>query len=139
VVVGIEVEVPEQHLALTISLSRVTDAGSSMSHLIEIRFARPDELPFGGISRVTNIGMKGMETEAGESLVGTSINIAPGQFLFGLLAVPDIVQQNVQRLRTQNWLDLALVFGDGTAYTLSIEKGAAGERAIREALAKWGQ
>jgi hypothetical protein len=138
-VVALDVEVPEQHLALAISLSRVTDAGAGMSHLIEIRFARPEQLPFGGISRITNIAMKGTETEAGESLVGTSINIAPGQFMFGLLGVPDVVQQNVQRLRTQNWLDLALVFGNDAAYTLSIEKGAGGERAINEALAKWGQ
>lgn len=139
VVVTLDVEVPEQHLALAILLSRVTDAGAGMSHLLEMRFAHPEEMPFGGISRITNIAMQGSETEAGESLVGTSINIEPGQFMFGLLGVPDVVKQNVQRLRTQGWLDLALVFGNGDSYTLTIEKGAAGERAINEALAKWGQ
>jgi hypothetical protein len=138
-VVALDVEIPEPHLALAISLSRVTDAGAGMSHLLEIRFARPEELPFGGIARITNIAMKGTQTDAGESLVGSSINIAPGQFMFGLLGVPDVVQQNVQRLRMQNWLDLLLLFGNGTAYTLSIEKGAGGQRAIDEALAKWGQ
>jgi hypothetical protein len=138
-VVALDVEIPEQHIALAMSLSRVTEAGTGMSHLLEIQFARPEELPFGGISRLTNIAMKETETDAGESLVGTSINIAPGQFMFGLLGVPDVVQQNVQRLRTQNWLELALLFGNGAAYALTIEKGAGGERAINEALAKWGQ
>jgi hypothetical protein len=71
--------------------------------------------------------------------VGTSINIAPGQFMFGLLGVPDVVQQNVQRLRTQNWLDFALIFANGAPYTLSVEKGASGERAVNEALAQWGE
>jgi hypothetical protein len=137
-VVTLDVEIPQQHIALTMTLSRVADAGG-MSHLLELRFAKPEELPGGGISRITNIALKGAETEAGESLVGTSINIAPGQFMFGLLGVEDVVKQNVQRLRTQGWLDLALVFANGAPYTLSIEKGAAGERALNEALAKWGQ
>lgn len=138
-VVTIDVEIPEQHMAIAMSFSREADAGAGMSHLLEVRIARPEQLPFGGISRIANIAMKGTQTEPGQSLVGTSINIAPGQFMFGLLGVPDVVQQNLQRLRTQNWLDFALIFENGAPYTLSVEKGASGERAINEALAKWGQ
>jgi hypothetical protein len=138
-VVTLDAEIPEQHIALTMSLSRVGDAGSGMSHLLEISFAKPEELPFGGISRISNIAMKAAESDPGESLVGTSINIAPGQFMFGLLGVEDVVRQNVQRLRTQNWLDFTIIFASGAAYTLTIEKGASGERAFNEALAKWGQ
>jgi hypothetical protein len=138
-VVTVEVEIPEQHVALAMSLSREADASAGMSHLLELRFALPDQLPFGGISRVANIAMKGSQTEPGQSLVGTSINIAPGQFMFGLLGVPDVVQQNVQRLRTQNWFDLALIFANGAPYTLSVEKGASGEQALNEALAQWGE
>jgi hypothetical protein len=138
-VVTLDAEIPQQHIALNLTLSRVGDAGAGMSHLLELHFAKPEELPFGGIARITNIAMKGAETEAGESLVGTSINIAPGQFMFGLLGVEDVVRANVQRLRTQSWLGLTLVFGSGATYTLSIEKGAGGERAFNEAFAKWGQ
>ncbi len=138
-VVTLDAEIPQQHIALNLTLSRVTDAGAGMSHLLELHFAKPAELPFGGIARITNIAMKGAETDAGESLVGTSINIAPGQFMFGLLGVDDVVRANVQRLRTLSWLDLTLVFGNGATYTLSIEKGAGGERALNEAFAKWGQ
>jgi hypothetical protein len=138
-VVTLDVEIPQPHMVLTMTLSREGNAGAGMSHLLELRFAKPEELPFGGITRISNIVMKGAETEAGESLVGTSINIAPGQFMFGLLGVEDVVKQNVQRLRTQSWLDLIVVFANGATYTLSIEKGAAGERALNEALAKWGQ
>jgi hypothetical protein len=138
-VVTVDAEIPQQHIALNLTLSRVTDAGAGMSHLLELRFAKPEELPFGGITRITNIAMKGTETDGGESLVGTSINIAPGQFMFGLLGVEDVVRANVQRLRAQSWLDLTLVFGSGATYTLSIEKGAGGQRAFNDAFAKWGQ
>jgi hypothetical protein len=138
-VVTLEVQIPEPKLALTATISHVTDAGSSMSHLLELRFGQPQDAPMGGVSRVSNIGLKREETGAAESLVGTSINIAPGQFMFGLLGVEDVVKQNVERLRTQNWIDFTLIFGNGAAYTLSVEKGASGTRALNEALAKWGQ
>jgi hypothetical protein len=138
-VVTLDVQIPDPHLALTVKISRVAEAGASMSHLFELQFAQPQDAPFGGVSRVSNIGMKGAETEAAESLVGTSISIAPGQFMFGFLGVEDVIKQNVQRLRTQNWLDFTLIFQNGAAYTLSVEKGASGARAINEALAQWGQ
>jgi hypothetical protein len=138
-VVALDVQIPDPHIALTATISRVSEAGSSMSHLLELQFGRPQDAPFGGVARLSSIAMKGAETESGESLVGTSINIAPGQFMFGLLGVPDVVQQNVQRLRTQGWLDFTVIFGNGAAYTLSVEKGPSGTKVINEALAKWGQ
>jgi hypothetical protein len=42
-------------------------------------------------------------------------------------------------LRTQKWLDLTLIFANNAAYTLTVEKGASGERVLNEAFAKWGQ
>jgi hypothetical protein len=138
-VVSLDAEFPEPHVALAMTISRVADAGSAMSHLLELRFGQPQDAPFGGVSRVSNIGMKGTESDAAESLVGTSINIAPGQFMFGLLGVDDVIKQNVQRLRTQSWLDITIVFENGAAYTLSVAKGTSGERALNDALAKWGQ
>ncbi len=137
-VVTLDAEIPDPHVTLAMTLSRVADSGG-ISHLLELRFAQPEELPLGGIARVSNIAMKSAETDAGESLVGTSINIAPGQFMFGLLGVEDVVKQNVERLRTQSWLEFTIIFGNGAAYTLSVEKGASGQKAIDEALAKWGQ
>jgi hypothetical protein len=138
-VVTLDAEIPDPHVVLTMTLSRVGDAGAGMSHLLELQFAKPEELPFGGISRVSNIALKGSETGISDSLVGTSINIAPGRFMYGLLGVADVVKQNMESLRTQKWLEFALIFGNGAAYTLTVEKGATGERAINDALAKWGQ
>jgi hypothetical protein len=138
-VVTLDAEIAEPAVALAMTLSHVTDASSGMSHLFELHFQIPAQSPLGGVSRVTNISMRSTPDSAGETMVGTSINIAPGQFMFGLLGVSDIVQQNLQRLRQQDWLDLTLISGNGATYTLSVEKGASGARAISEALASWGQ
>jgi hypothetical protein len=138
-VVTLDVEIPEPHLTMSMVLSRNLEAGAGMSHLIELRFAKPQELPFGGISKIANIAMRGTETEGGDALAGTGVDIAPGQFMFGLLGLPDLVQQNLQRLRSESWLAISVVFANGAISTLVVEKGSAGERAINDALAKWGQ
>ncbi len=137
-VVTLDVEIPDPHLAMSLVISRNQEAGAGMSHLIELRFAKPGEL-FGGIAKIANIAVKASEAEPGDALAGTSVNIAPGQFMFGLLGLPDMVQQNVQRLRSPGWLAINIVFVNGAAYTLAVEKGTAGERAINDALAKWGE
>jgi hypothetical protein len=138
-VLTLEAEIPEPHISVSMVLSRNAKAGAGMSHLLELRFAKPQELPYGGIVKIANIAAKSSETEAGDALAGTSVDIAPGQFMFGLLGLPEIVQQNIQHLRSKGWLAINIVFADGSAYTLAIEKGAAGERAIDAALAQWGQ
>lgn len=139
-VVTLDVEIPDPHLTMSMVLSRNLEAGAGMSHLIELRFAKPQELPFGGISKISSIAMRGTETEGGgDALAGTGVDIAPGQFMFGLLGMPDLVQQNLQRLRSESWLAISIVFANGGTYTLVVEKGSAGERIINDALAKWGQ
>ena len=138
-VITLEVEISEPHLTMSIAVSRNLEPGAGMSHLIELRFAKPQELPFGGIRAITSVATRGTETEASDLLGGTSVDIGPGQFMFGLLALPDVVQQNLQRLRTQDWLAVSFVFANGAAYTLVVEKGSAGERVINDVLAKWGQ
>lgn len=138
-VATLDVEIPEPHMALSMVLSRNLEAGAGMSHLIELRFAKPQELPFGGISKIASISMLATETEGGDVLDGTSVDIAPGQFMFGLLGLPDVVQQNMQRLRSPGWLAIGIVFASGATHTLEVEKGSAGERVINDVLTKWGQ
>jgi len=138
-IVTLDAEISDPPIALAMTLARVTDPSSGMSHLFELSFRSPAPAPLGGVARVSNIAMRASQDSASESLVGTSVNIAPGQFMFGLLGVADVVRENLQRLRGENWLDFTLVFGNGAAYTLSVEKGASGERAMSDALASWGQ
>ncbi len=138
-VLALDAEIPERQLAMTMTIARETETGGGMSHTFEIGFARPDQVPFGGISGVSKIVMKGAETELGDDLIGTSITVGPGNYLFGLLDTPDALRRNVELLRTRPWLGVLIVFGDGQAQMLNVEKGASGQRAIDDALAKWGQ
>jgi hypothetical protein len=138
-IVTLDAEVADPPVALAMTLARVTDSSSGMSHLFELSFRSPAQSPLGGVARVSNIAMRTSQDGTGESLIGTSVNIAPGHFMFGLLGVADVVHDNLQRLRGEGWLDFTLVFGNGATYTLSVEKGASGGRAMSDALASWGQ
>jgi hypothetical protein len=138
-VVMLEAEIPERSLAMTVTIGRDSESGAAMSHVFEISFARPEQLPFGGISSVPKIVMKEAETDPGDDLVGTGTRVGPGSYLFGLLGTPDSIQRNIQLLRTRRWLGVLINFADGQAQMLNAEKGASGQKAIDEALAKWGQ
>jgi hypothetical protein len=137
-IVVLDAQVPERQIALTLSISREPEGGG-MSHMFELQFAHPETLPFGGISDVPKIVMKGSETDPGEDLIGTSIPIDSSRYLFGLLGTPDALARNVAALRSRPWLGILISFMQGPAQMLNIEKGTAGQRAINDALVKWGQ
>jgi len=101
VVVTFDIQIPDRQIDLSVSLSRNSDASGGMSHLFEFRFAHPNDLPFGGISRVTGIAMKNAEGESGDDLIGSGLAIAPGSYMFGLLDVTDIAKENLRLLRTR--------------------------------------
>jgi hypothetical protein len=136
--VVLDVQIPERQIALTMSISREAEGGG-MSHMFELQFARPEALPFGGISTVPKIVMKTSETDLGDDLIGTSIPVGGGTYLFGLLGTQDALSRNVQALKSRPWFGILINFAQGQKQILNIEKGAAGQKAINDALAKWGQ
>jgi len=137
-VIVLDAQIPERQIALTMSISREPDGGG-MSHMFELQFAHPESLPFGGISSVPKIVMKASDTELGDDLIGTSIPVDPGRYLFGLLSTPDALTRNIEAMRSKPWMGILINFPQGPAQMLNVEKGSPGQRAINDALAKWGQ
>jgi hypothetical protein len=137
-VVVLDARIPERQIELTLSISR--DAGDAgTSHMIDLRFAHPQALPYGGISAVPKIVMKGGETDLGDDLIGTGFSVGPGRFLFGLLDTQDSLSRNAEALRSRPWMGILINFAEGPAQMLNVEKGSPGQRALDDALAKWGQ
>jgi hypothetical protein len=137
-VIVLDAQIPERQIALTMSISQEAEGGG-MSHMFELQFARPESLPFGGIAGVPKIVMKSSETEVGDDLIGTSIPVDSGRYLFGLLSTPDALMRNIEALRSKPWMGILMNFQQGPAQMLNVEKGGPGKRAITDALAKWGQ
>jgi len=136
-VIMLDAQIPERQIVLTMSIAR--EAGGAGTHLIDMRFAHPQALPFGGISAVPKIVMKAAETDLGDDLIGRSFSAGEGRFLFGLLDMQDSLARNIEALRSRPWMGILINFADGPMQMLNIEKGSSGQRAFDDALAKWEQ
>jgi hypothetical protein len=134
-----DLEIPERHLNMTISVRRNTDKALPASHTIEIMFNLPPDFPFGGISNVPGILMKQAEQTRGSPLAGLAVKVTAGFFLVGLSSAEADMQRNLELLKDRAWFDIPVVYGNGRRAILAVEKGTPGERAFNEAFAAWGQ
>ncbi len=132
-----DVEIPERHLTMTWSLRRNSDPALQASHTIEIKFELPPDFTGGGVSNMPGILMKDSEEVRGMPLAGVGVKVTNRYFIIGLNATDADVQRNVQLLKTHEWFDIPIVYGNGSRALLTMEKGAPGDRAFAEAFAAW--
>ena len=136
-VVTLDLLIPERGLAMAMAIRRDASDDTAMTHLLEFKFSDRKGAPFDGIAGIGNIVMKQADGSRGSALAGLSIKVAPGVFLFGLSVDKDDARHNAEALRALSRLDIPVTFADGSAATISVNKGESGERAFGAALADW--
>jgi hypothetical protein len=130
-----DLEIPERHMRMTLSLRRNPDKVLPASHTIEIAFQPPGA--FGEIASIPALLMKSRERADGSRLAGVTAKVTSGLFLVGLSAADPEMQRNLQMLKEQSWFDIPLMYDNGRRAILAVEKGAPGERAFQEAFTAW--
>jgi hypothetical protein len=130
-----EITIPERRASVAWSLRKNHDPALPASHVLELRFAMPEDMKGGGVQNVPGILVKEREEARGKPLEALSVRLSGGSFLIGL-AVSD-AQPNATLLKEESWLDIPLVYADGSRAILTIEKGSAGDRAFEAAFAAW--
>jgi len=130
-----QLQIPERHISMTMSLRPNSDKTLHASHTIDIVFKVPSDFPFGGISNVLGILMKEAEQTRGAPLALTSVKITTGVFLIGLSAADSDMQRNWELLDGRSWFDIPIVYNNGRRAILAIEKGTPGQRVFKEAFA----
>jgi hypothetical protein len=138
-VVRADIEVPDKHMTVTLTLRRNTDQALPASHTIEIMFNLPPDFPGGGIANVPGVLMKASEQARGTPLAGLAVKVTNGFFLIGLSAVDTDVQRNIQLIKERPWFDIPVVYTNGGRAILALEKGPPGDRAFADAFAAWGK
>jgi hypothetical protein len=136
-VITLDLVIPERDLAMRMAIRHDAGEDVAMTHLLEFKFSDRRGAPVDGIAGLGNILMKEVDGSRGSALAGLSIKVAPGMFLFGLSAERDDARHNAETLRTLSRLDILVKFADGSAATISFNKGASGERVFEAALADW--
>lgn len=134
-----EVTIPERRMTVTMTIRRNLDQTLPASHTIEILYALPRDFQFGGVAEVPGVLMKVSEQARGIPLVGQAVRVTNGFFFVGLSGFDMDRTNNLQALKTRPFFDIPMRYDAGRRAILTVEKGAAGDRAFEEALQAWGQ
>jgi hypothetical protein len=129
------VEIPERRTTLSWFLRRNTDRNLAASHTVEISFNLPADFQAGGVASVPGIMMKQSEEVRGSPLAKSAVKAMKGVFTIELSAIDADVQRNVRLLKEQQWLDIPIVYTNGSRALLALEKGPPGDRAFAEVFA----
>jgi hypothetical protein len=134
-----DVEIPERHLRMSLTMRRNSEQTLPASHTIEVLFSTPPDFPPGGITDVPGILMDQAEQSRGAPLTGLRVKVAEGFFLIGLSAVESDAQRNVQLLKERSWLHIPIAYKNGVRALMALEKGVPGDRVFNDAFAAWKQ
>jgi hypothetical protein len=134
--IQLDLDVPGRKVFLTMTMRR-EPAGSSMSHLFEIRFIGPDRKPDPDISNIAGIVMTSADMTKPMSLTGQVVNVTPGVFMFGLSALASDQEQNLRKLIDSPWIGIPLSYRNGATGVLTFEKGAEGDKVFNEVFRRW--
>jgi hypothetical protein len=135
--VSVDIEIPARGLMVFLTIRPNRDPVASVSHFLETKFYTSRDFQHGGVSSVRGIMMKPFEHAVGTPLHGHVARLLPNVFALGLAQAD--VQGNVELLYGRPWLEIAIVYTDGQRALLAFSKGAAGEQALKQALASWAQ
>jgi hypothetical protein len=140
VLVKADIEIPDRRLTMAMSLRRNTDHAMPASHVVEFKFMMPSDSPYGGVAKMLGIQMKQqLEQIRGAVLAGMVAKVTSGYFLVGLSSTDFELRRNLSMLKERSWIEVPIVYGNGTRAILDIEKGSPGERALSDAFVAWGE
>lgn len=135
----ISATIPNQNVTFSIKMAKNQDAELPASHLIEISAERPTPDEARAIVKIPGLILKPTEQSRGEGLVGAAIKIADDLHWIALTAGEKEERYNLELLTLRSWIDIPIQYNSGVRAILTLEKGAAGERVIADAIKAWGE
>ncbi|MEP1444288.1 MAG: hypothetical protein ABJK39_14875 [Hyphomicrobiales bacterium] len=129
--------IESRDITVRFELMRNLDSNLPASHLIEFEFT-PGPL-FNGdeINNIAGVIAKPEEQKNGAQLKGAIVKVSERVFWVAMSAQAADLAANTDALMQQNWFDIPLVFKSGKRAILTLEKGAAGKKAIEQAFNSW--
>ena len=131
------IEVPSKGLNAIMTIKRNADASLPASHIIEIIFALAEEFDGNGIRSIQNFAMKQTEEDTGDRLIAVPAKITDSFFMVALNDYSEAVELNLSLMRDRNWIDLAVVYGNGRRALLTMEKGLTGAEIFDQVIRAW--
>jgi hypothetical protein len=132
-------QVPEQNVTVTVSISKNVDQSLPASHLVEVEFSGQGTLSDTAVERVPALVLKPNEQARGQPLSGAAVPVTENLFWIALSSEDEQVQRNISLLREGSWFDLPILFADGKRALLTFEKGIPGDKVFETVIASWTQ
>ena len=139
VVVKADMNVTDAKTAVTMTFRRNTDRSMPASHVVEIKFDRPRDTPYGEVAKLRGLLMKQEGKVHGAPLEGESAKVTPGYFMVALASGTSQLQRNMKLLKEYPGFEVVVDYSNGSKAILLVEKGSSGEQAFKDAFAAWGQ
>jgi hypothetical protein len=133
------IRVPARNLNIVLSLRHNTDMSVSASHVVSVVVKTTGNGPRQVVSEIRGLLMKPNPGGRGNPIAARMVKVADNVFQLNLSSQASDLRRNTQLLTSEAWLSLALVYADGRRAVAAIEKGASGDRAIKEAFAAWDE
>jgi hypothetical protein len=134
-----DLNVADANTAVSMTFRRNTDHTMPASHIVEIKFDRPQDAPSGEISKLHGLLMKQEGKVHGAPLEGEAVKVTPGYFMVALASGASQLQRNLKLLKEDPLFEVVVSYSNGNKAILAIDKGAPGEQAFKEAFAAWGE
>jgi len=130
--------IPGKDLQLRITIRRNADKTLPASHIIELIFLTPGTFDGGAIDKVLRFTLKDTEEVAGKALLSIPpTKVADGYFLVALNDTKAEVETNLGLLRSEQWIDVPVVYANGRRALITMEKGVAGDKVFDEVIKVW--
>jgi hypothetical protein len=132
-----DVEVPELGMKMGFDFKHNTNPSIPASHVIELKFAVPDDDQNLEVISVPGLLMKSGEQAQGVALSGRPVKFSKGSFSIDLSSGDR--ERNLQLLRERQWIDIPMIYANQHRGILAIEKGYDGEQMFNDAMGRWEQ
>jgi hypothetical protein len=125
-----DVEIPDLQMMVNLVVARNDDRSFRASHTVEIMVTFPPDFVHGRVINIPRIVMKEGETTPGIPLKSVAVKITPRLFQIGLSNIGTDRQRNIELIKELSWIDLPIVYSDGSWAILGLEKAPLGDRAL---------
>jgi hypothetical protein len=129
-VIRADIEIPALQVTAKLVVAHNDDRSFRASHTVEIVVTLPPDFVHGGVLNIPRILMKQGETTPGIPLNSVAVMIRRGLFQIGLSNIGTDRQRNIDLIKELSWIDLPIIYSDGSWAILGLEKAPLGDRAL---------
>lgn len=133
------IEIPDNKLGLKLSIHRNADQALPASHIVELNFDVPAAFPGRNIDMTPGLIAKQTEEARGDPIIGAVAKVSDNFYWLALSGLQPDIDRNVALLKSREWIDIPIRYGNRRRAILTFEKGVQGGKVFEDAFKSWNE